>query len=66
MRRLPIFGRGIHCVCCLLIVPHVAKEFTNGKATCDFAIFLVLGYFKNYTTSAAIETFNGLLQLACR
>ena len=42
------------------------KPFVKFAATLKRHIDGILGYFKNYTTSAAIEAINGLLQLARR
>jgi transposase len=42
------------------------KPFVKLGHTLKRHIDGILGYFKNYTTSAAIEAVNGLLQLARR
>ena len=42
------------------------KPFVKLAGTLRRHIEGILGYFKNYTTSAAIEAVNGLLQLARR
>lgn len=42
------------------------KPFVKLAKTLKSHLDGILGYFKNYTTSAAIEAVNGLLQLARR